>query len=162
MTRRAAAVPLVSTAVAPAALAAFGWPAVSYRNEDFASFWVMGRMLLDGGDQYDFPTYVAAHKAIGSQALTIVIPGTASFYPLTTALVFVPFALLPIWLSAPLWLATPTVARLWALVAFARRVLPAENVRRDLPVVIALPALSQPAWRNAEGGNMGRLGLCIA
>src|SRR5438445_7765822 len=157
MTPRAAALALVITAVATAALAAFGWPAVCYRNEDFASFWVMGRMLLDGGDQYDFPTYLAAHRAIGSQALTIVIPGTASFYPLTTALVFVPFALLPIWLSAPLWLVTQTVAGLWALVAFARRVFPAAVLRRDLPMVLALAAFSQPAWRNAEGGNMGGL-----
>jgi len=162
MSRRELVVATAGTVVGTAALAALGWPAVSYRHEDFASFWVMGRMLLDGGDQYDFPTYLAAHQAIGSRALTIVIPNTASFYPLTTALVFVPIALLPIPLSAPLWLVSQTVVGLWALIAFARRLIPAALLRRDLPVIIALAAFSQPAWRNAEGGNMGGLVIGIA
>ena len=159
--RRALALAVVLGLILTAALAAFGWPAIAYRDNDFASLWVMGRMLLDGGDQYDYATYVAAHRAIGSRALTIVLPDTASFYPLTTALVFAPFALLPIPIAAPLWFASQVVIGSSALVALASRLFPA-TLRRDLPLLLAFAWSCQPAWVLAEGGNMGGFLVGIA
>lgn len=147
--------------VAFAVLAAIGWPAGAYRDNDFASLWVMGRMLLTGGDQYDYDTYLAAHRAIGSRALTIVLPDVASFYPLTTALITVPFALLPLALAAPAWLVTQAALVVGSLVLFARRLVPA-TFRRDAFVLVGLVAGSQPAWLLAGGGNVGGFILALA
>ena len=158
---RAAVALGVSAAVAWAALALIGWPAGPYRDNDFASLYVMGRMLLTGGDQYDYPTYVAAHRAIGSRALTIVLPDVASFYPLTTAFVTVPFALLPLSLAAPAWFVTQAALSVASLVALAKRVMPA-TFRRDAFVLVGLVAASQPAWLLAGGGNLGGFILALA
>lgn len=152
---------VVAAAAATALLYVTGWPASLYRDNDFASLWVMGRMLLDGKDQYDFDAYLAAHRAIASRALTIVVPGTPTFYPLTTALLMAPFALLPVALAAPLWLVIQIVLGLVALVALARVLFPS-TLRRDLPVLVAFAASSQPAWLLAAGGNLGGFLLAIA
>src|SRR5512133_574828 len=148
-------------AIATAALAAIGWPASVYRHNDFAGFWVGSRLLLDGVDPYDFGPFLDLHRQIGSQGLAINPPGTAYGYPLTTALIFAPFALLPIELAAPLWfvvqatLATAAIAAL-ALVLFR------DTFRRDLPVLLAVGACSQPASLLAAGGNLGGYLLAIA
>ena len=159
--RRAVALLVVVSLMVWVALVMIGWPLASYRDNDFASLWVMGRMLLTGGDQYDYATYVAAHRAIGSRALTIVLPDTASFYPLTTALITVPFALLPLPLAAPAWLVTQVALAVAALVALMRRLVPG-TFRRDAFVLVGLVAGSQPAWLLAGGGNLGGFILTLA
>ncbi len=153
-TRVRIAIVFVVAAAATAALYVVGWPAALYRDNDFASFWVMGRMLLDGRDMYDFDAYLDAHRAIGSKALTIVVAGTPTFYPLTTALLCAPFALLPLALAAPLWLVTQAVLAVSALVALGRRLFP-RTLSRDLLMVLGLGVAFQPAWLLAAGGNMG-------
>jgi hypothetical protein len=153
-TRVRIAIVFVVAAAATAVLYVVGWPASLYRDNDFASFWVMGRMLLDGRDMYDFDAYLAAHRAIGSKALTIVVAGTPTFYPLTTALLCAPFALLPLALAAPLWLVTQAVLAVSALVALGRRLFP-HTLSRDLLMVLGLGVAFQPAWLLAAGGNMG-------
>ena len=152
---------LVLAVLAWLALALIGWPASAYRDNDFASLWIMGRMLLTGGDQYDYASYVEAHRAIGSRALTIVLPDTASFYPLTTALIAVPYALLPLALAAPAWLVTQAAFAIAALVMLARRLVPA-TFRRDAFVLVGLTAATQSAWLMAGGGNLGGFILGLA
>ena len=48
-----------------------------------------------------------------------------------------------------------------ALVVLARQLFPT-SLRRDLPVLLALGASSQPAWLMAFGGNLGGYLLAIA
>jgi glycosyl transferase family 87 len=162
MRPRTVAIVLGVAALSTALLVAIGWPASAYRDNDFASFWVMGRMLLDGRDQYDFAAYLAAHRAIGSRALTIVVEGTPTFYPLTTALLCAVFAAFPLAVAAPLWLVSQIVAAAAAVVALGRRLFTAATLRRDLFVVLGLAASTQPAWLLAGGGNMGGFLLAIA
>ncbi len=154
MRSRSIAVVLLVGVAAWAVLALLGWPASLYRDNDFASLWVMGRMLLDGGDQYDYASYVAAHRAIGSRALTIVLSDTASFYPLTTALVSAPFALLPVALAAPAWLVTQVTIVAGSLIALGRRLFPS-TTRRDLFLLLGLAVSAQPTWLLFGGGNVG-------
>jgi hypothetical protein len=149
-----AAILLVLAAGVTAVLYVMGWPASLYRDNDFASFWVMGRMLLDGKDQYDFNAYLEAHRAIGSRALTIVVAGTPTFYPLTTALLCAPFALFPLALAAPLWLVAQAALAVSALIALGRRLFP-RAMPRNLLVLLGLGVACQPAWLLAAGGNMG-------
>ena len=156
---RATAVALAG-AIVVVVLYAIGWPASLYRDNDFASFWVMGRMLLDGRDQYDFNAYVEAHRAIGSRALTIVVAGTPTFYPLTTALLCAPFAAFPLPIAAPLWLVAQVILGLRALVALGRALFP-QTLRRDLVLLMGLAVAFQPAWLLAAGGNIGGFLLAI-
>ena len=162
MRPRTVLIVLAAASVATLVLYVIGWPASTYRDNDFASFWVMGRMLLDHQDQYDFDAYVAAHHAIGSRAYTIVAAGVPAFYPLTTALLCAMFAVFPVALAAPLWLVSQVVAAVAAVVALGRRIFPAATLRRDLFVVLGLAAASQPAWLLAYGGNIGGFLLAIA
>lgn len=157
--RRAAFV-LVLSLVATAILAIVGWPASEYRHNDFASFWVGSRMLLQGSDPYDADAFAAMHREIGSRGLAI-LPQAAYGYPLTTALLLTPFALLPFEVAAPLWLVTQLVAAGAGLV-FLARVLFAATLRRDLAVLLALAVSMQPAWLLAAGGNIGGFLLAVA
>lgn len=141
-------------------LAALGWPADRYRHNDFAGFYLGARAVLEGRDPYDLPTWLALHERIGSTGLEIVPRGSAFGYPLVTAVVAAPIALLPVPLAAPAWLVLQFTLAIGALVLFGRQVL-GPTVRRDLPLVVALLAGSQPAWVLAEGGNIGGFLLAI-
>jgi hypothetical protein len=152
---------VAAAATAATLLYVLGWPASLYRHNDFVTFWVGSRMLLDGVDPYDPARFLEMHRQIGSQGLAINPPGIGFGYPLTTAVVFVPFALVPVALAAPLWLVTQATLGLGALVMLARQLFPASQ-RRDLPVLLALGASSQPAWLLAFGGNLGGYLLAIA
>ena len=143
------------------ALALIGWPASNYRHNDFAGFWVGSRMLLDGADPYDFELFLAQHRAIGSQGLAINPPGTAYGYPLTAALVFAPFALVPVEIAAPLWLVTQVALACTALLMLCRTLFP-RTFRRDALVLFGIGAACQPAWLLAAGGNLGGYLLAIA
>ena len=147
--------------LATVVLYVLGWPASQYVHVDFAGFWVGSRMLLDGADPYDFGPFLEMHQRIGSRGLAINPPGTAYGYPLTTALVLAPFALLPVSAAAPLWLVTQATLALGALVALSRRLFGAE-ARRHLPIFLALAVACQPAWLLAVGGNLGGYMLAIA
>jgi hypothetical protein len=151
---------LLGLAALVAILAIFGWPASQYRHNDFAGFWVGSRMLLDGADPYEFEQFLAMHRSIGSQGLAINPPGTAYGYPLTAALVFSPFALLPVEIAAPLWLVTQVTLASVALVLLGRQLFPA-TFRRDMVALLGVGAACQPAWLLAAGGNLGGYLLAI-
>lgn len=152
---------LVVGGVATAILAMIGWPADRYRDNDYMGFWAGSRAVIEGLDPYDAATWVGLHLREGSRGLAIVPPATGFGYPLTAAIVFVPFALLPIGVAAPLWFVVQVTLAMLALALLGRQLFPA-TLRRDLPVLIALAATSQPAWVLAEGGNLGGFLLAIA
>lgn len=159
-TTAVAAGAIVAWLAAVVALTSIGWPADRYRHNDFAGFWAGARVLIEGGDPYDLPTWLAIHERIGSEGRALVPRGTAFGYPLTTAVVFAPLGLLPVALAAPVWLVTQVAAALAAVVALGRHLLRPET-SRDLPLVVAFGASSQPAWVLVEGGNLGGLLLAI-
>lgn len=145
----AGAVGLLATVV----LALAGWPASGYRDADFIGFWIGARLMLDGKDPYDFATVANMHAAVSSAGRELV-PGLGFGYPLPTALLVAPFALVPVAIAAPLWLVAQGAAAIAGLLALARS-LGRENFRRDAPVVVALAVASQPAWVLAASGNVG-------
>lgn len=164
MTRRRlawSAVTVVIAVATAAVLSASGYPADRYRHNDFMGFWAGSRALLDGIDPYDPAAWVALHERVGSHGLSIVPPRTGYGYPLVTAVVFLPFALLPVEVAAPLWLVAQAVVALAATIALAS-VLFRATLRRDLPLLLALGGTSQPAWVLAEGGNIGGFLLAAA
>jgi hypothetical protein len=146
--------------VAVALLATVGWPASSYRHSDFTGFWSGGRAILEGRSPYEIGYWLELHARIGSRGSAIVPAGTAFGYPLPTALVFAPIALFPVAVAAPLWFVSQVALAGSALFALARSLFGAAW-RRDLPVLFAIVASSQPAWVLAEGGNIGGFLLAI-
>jgi len=161
VTRRTAALVIAAAVLVTIALYLLGWPASEYVHVDFAGFWVGSRMLLDGADPYDFGPFLEMHQRIGSRGLAINPPGTAYGYPLTTALVFAPFALLPVSAAAPLWFVTQATLAMGALVALYRKLL-GPHAGRHLPIFLALAVACQPAWLLAGGGNLGGYLLAIS
>lgn len=142
-------------------LVVLGWPANEFVHDDFVGFWVGSRMLLDGADPYDAQTFAAMHTALGSHGLAMNVAGVGYGYPLTTALVFAPFALLPFAVAAPLWLVMQIVLAGAGLVFLARELF-RETLSRDRPVLLALMTAAQPVWVLAASGNLGGFLLAIA
>lgn len=151
--RRAAAIVVVALAVV-ALLSAVRVPFTRYLDGDFAGFWVGSRMLLDGADPYDRAAFLDMHARLGSIG-PIGLPRITGYaYPLPTAIVFAPFALVPIGVAAPLWLVTQLVLVTAALYALGRALFGA-TLRRDLVVLYGIVFASEPAWLLAAGGNIG-------
>lgn len=71
-----------------------------FRNLDFFTFWLAGRLTSQGQDIYDQTIWVGAHSLYGSSW----IPNLYYVYPLITAALFVPFGMLPIETASFLWL----------------------------------------------------------
>ena len=158
---RAVRLAIVAAAVVFVGLVWSGWPLSGYRDADYVGFWAGSRMLLDGVDPYDPVAWRATIAKLGSLGLALNVPGAGYGYPLTAAVLFVPFALLPIAIAAPLWLVLQIVLGTAALVFFARTLFP-RTLSRDRPVLLAFAAASQPVWVLAASGNVGGFLLAIA
>ena len=145
----------VAVAIALAAvLAANGWRAEHFRDGDFIQYWLAGRALLDGADVYDPVTWRGLHDAIGS-AGEEVAQGFGFLYPLPVALYALPFALLPLPLAGPLWFVAQGTTAFVALAALGRRLF-RWAPRRDLPLLLVLAALMEPAYLIGNDGNIAR------
>lgn len=154
-----AAAAVVSMVVLVTLLTAIGWPARTYRHFDFIGLWLGGRALLEGIDLYDPAAWLALYLREGSEGYAL-LPGGGYGYPLTTAVLAIPFALFPLSLAAPLWLVaqmTLSGAALWALM----KALVPHTIRRDAPLLFALMFAAQPLWVTAYSGNVGGFLLAI-
>ena len=72
----------------------------AYRNKDFFTFWLGGRMAVQGQDVYEDALWVEGHAAYDSTW----IENRHYVYPLYTALVFAPLGALPVDIAAPAWI----------------------------------------------------------
>ncbi len=107
-------------------------------NRDFFLLWAGGRGLLERVDIYDPAVWNDLHVRYGSQW----VENRIFTYPLPTALLFAPLALLPVPCAATVWELLSQVM----LVASAVVLLAALGNRRSLAVVLLpLVLLSRPA-----------------
>jgi hypothetical protein len=100
---------------------------------DFISFWTAGRLVIEGGNPYDFPSLAALQG--GSKY--------AFLYPPPFLLMVMPFSILPYWLALLAWIG----AGIAAFVAMARKLVP------SIWPVIAFP----PLLINAAHGQNGAI-----
>ncbi|TMD58410.1 MAG: DUF2029 domain-containing protein [Chloroflexi bacterium] len=140
------------------ALAAIGWPASDYRNNDFFQFWAGPHALFEGASPYDLGWSTAFHARYGSQALhqPNLPAGFTTAYPLWTFVLLSPLAALPFELAAPLWFVLQAAAIALALTLLARHVLVTER-RRDAALLAGLAVSFQPTWLALIGGNITAL-----
>ncbi|MHC1739912.1 MAG: glycosyltransferase family 87 protein [Anaerolineaceae bacterium] len=102
---------------------------LSYRNQDFFTFWLGGRMAAQGENVYDQTLWVANHALYGSTW----VENLFYVYPLFTAYFAIPLGLLKIELASVIWLFLTFVSitagimlllSLWRKVAWAAFVIP--------------------------------------
>jgi glycosyl transferase family 87 len=147
-------------AAAVAMLAASGWPASVYRDRDFIQYWLAGRALIAQRDLYDPAVWRVLHAEAGSSGSEIVA-GSGFVYPLPTAMVAIPDALLPLAIAAPAWLVAELAAAIAALSLLARHASTTLRVWPG-PALLALAALAQPAVGiTIFGGNAVGFTLAI-
>lgn len=140
--------------VAVVLLALSGWPASRYLHGDYIQYWLASRALFDGWDPYDPAVWRAMHeRVVGSDFF--IAPGAGFSYPLTTAVATLPFAVLGVAQSAPLWFVAQAGTAIAGLVALQRRVAP-RWTGRQLALLFALCALIQPVFVLGGDGNIVR------
>ena len=128
------------------------------RGPDFLTHYTAGRMLLvgDAAHLYDAPLQSAAQEA----ALGAPLDRPSPFLlPPAAALLFAPFALLPLAPAATLWAALTVVLMLTSL----RLVWPLSPLCGQLPGALAALALlgTYPVGMNLVGGNNAALWLTV-
>jgi hypothetical protein len=155
---RVALASAVVAAAAVAALAAIGWPARGYLNSDFMQYYAGSRALIEGASPYDLAWWTAFHERAGSLVAAGPPHGGdpatdwTTPYPLSTFIVFLPIALFPFGVAAPLFAVLQIAAVLAAAAVLSRTLLP--DPRRGAPVALALVAASEPLWVLTVGGNL--------
>lgn len=110
-----------------AALAVALLAPIDYHDRDFAGFWIASRMIIEGKDPYDGALWLPALAATAPRLASAVPSGTGYGYPLWTALLTLPFALVPFeaasraWLGAQVFLALVAMGAIVSVLGLARR-----------------------------------------
>ena len=141
--------------LATAVLAQIGWPGRAYLDSDYVQYYAGSTALLEGASPYDHTWWNDFYRRVGSLGTTGQLrTGEPSLdwttpYPLPTFIALLPFALLPLSIAAPLFAAAQIALIFGAALALCAVTL----TRREVPVVLALIAASQPLWLLVAGGN---------
>jgi len=144
---------VMAAAIVVAVLAGVGWPASRYMNGDFIVYWLAGQALLQARDPYDPPTWRALYEEIGSRGE--IVAGLGFLYPLTTAVVALPFALLPVAVAAPAWFVSQGLSAVGGLAALGRQLF-RQAPGRDLALLAVLALAIEPVFVTAGEGNIAR------
>ena len=115
-------------------LAAIRWGSQGLWN-DFASYWLAGKLVAAGHTPYD----LTALARLGVHEGILFQPGTGYSYPLPFAVLMVPLSALPFALAASLFTAASVFVFAWAIASWLgdRRLFAGGGV---LPIVVALLA----------------------
>ncbi|HEY8862530.1 MAG TPA: glycosyltransferase 87 family protein, partial [Candidatus Limnocylindria bacterium] len=151
---RAIAIAVSFAVLAVVGFALSGWPASRYLHGDYIQYWLASRALLEGWDPYDPVVWRAMHERVVGGDFFIV-PGAGFSYPLTTAVAALPFAIVGVAESAPLWFVAQVGSAIAGLVTLQRRIADRWTGRR-LVLLLALGALIQPVFVLAGDGNIAR------
>jgi hypothetical protein len=151
---RAIAIAVGCAALAVVVFALSGWPASRYLHGDYIQYWLASRALIEGWDPYDPAVWRAMHeRVVGSDFF--IVPGAGFSYPLTTAVAALPFAVVGVAQSAPLWFVAQIGSAIAGLVTLQRRIA-RRWTGRQLALLLGLGALIQPVFLLAGDGNIAR------
>jgi hypothetical protein len=140
--------------LAAVGFALLGWPASRFLHGDYIQYWLASRALIEGWDPYDPVVWRAMHeRVVGSDFF--IVPGAGFSYPLTTAVAALPFAIVGVAQSAPLWFVAQTGSAIAGLVTLQRRIAH-RWTGRQLALLLGLGALIQPVFVLAGEGNIVR------
>ena len=151
---RAVVIAVSCAVLAVVGFALSGWPASRYLHGDYIQYWLASRALIEGWDPYDPVVWRTMHERLAGSDFFIV-PGAGFSYPLTTAVAALPFAILGVAQSAPLWFVAQTGTAIAGLVTLQRRIAP-RWTGRQLVLLLGLAALIQPVFLVAGDGNIAR------
>ncbi len=128
----------------------------SYRDLDFFTFWLGGRLASQGQDVYNSTQWVGAHSVYGSTW----IPNLYYVYPLFTAILFIPLGLLPIEAAAFVWLLISFLSILVSLVILLKLWKPLSWQKWVIPFTLVL-CLFRPIILIFLMGQVGGLLLLL-
>lgn len=130
------------------------WGAGGNVDNDFTqNVWLPSRLVLDGADPYN-PTSAQVTSALGDYASQFELFNSGKnfffIYPTWVALVFTPFAMLPITVALALWRALNLVLLLWSVVHLLRVSSPAfRSGRAQVFAAIGLTAFLSVIYRES-------------
>lgn len=143
--------------VVVAASIAAGHAAAIPQVTDFHCFWTGARMVLDGTDPYDpirWATAIGGPFSDGSGSVRVAPCPGAFGYPLSTAIAFVPLAVLPETVAAGVW----AIVLVTSATIGAGLVWSAVGGRRDgLSLFAMIVGASQPLWLTIINAQFGGL-----
>lgn len=123
-------------------------------DRDFSGFWLGGRLLIEGRDPYDPAVWKPALASIAPVLAAAGPAGGGYGYPLWTAVLTLPFAVLPFDVASRAWIGAQAVVMSSGLVALVAA-LHGRSMRRDL-VVLALSVFASQQWSDLiVVGNVG-------
>lgn len=120
-----------------------------FRDQDFASWWLAARAILDGRDPYT--TVVSAS-------------GPGFVYPLPAALATIPFARLPATIAGPIWIGVScgilafavTIRAWWPLLMFASAAMMLNVIAAQWSPILTAAAIVVPlTWIETLKPNIG-------
>ena len=102
-----------------------------YVDTDFFSFWLAGYSLLHGEDPYSTVWWISAHDAFGAEWIS----DETFLYPLSLAIFFIPFGLLPLDKAFVLWIVLSQFMILFAVMLLLIRANWQEHKQYLLPIL---------------------------
>jgi hypothetical protein len=156
-TSRKAIALVVSVAVAALVLAVcvLVVRAIDYRNSDFFSFWLAGRLTVNGVSPYDASAWIEGHHEAGATWIS----DRTFLYPLPLACLLAPIALLPVDYAFAFWLFLSTVFVVGSI-AIATRPAGGDLLRVLLPL-LAGAFLFRPTILSYLNGQLAPLILAV-
>lgn len=127
---------------------------VNYPNSDFFSFWLAGRLILQGESPYNERIWIEDHYRYNATWIS----DPTFLYPLPVGLLFVPLGSLPLYPAYVLWAWITQwliLASLWLLL----QLWPAALVRPYLPLLGLMLLLFRPAWLVVAHGQLSGIVL---
>jgi Glycosyltransferase family 87 len=105
-----------------------------YHNNDFFTFWLAGRLVLQGGNPYSPYQWVAGHHEFG----VTWIPNQAYVYPLPLSLLFVPLGSLSLKQAYIAWVAITELMILAALALLLFTRPRSQSVKFFVPLLVGI------------------------
>lgn len=122
---------------------------IDFRNNDFFTFWLAGRLAAQGGDPYSPAQWLAGHHEFG----VTWIPNQAYVYPLPLSLLYLPLGLLDLKTAYIVWVALSILMMLAALVLLVRSRSSGRFSRYFVPLLVGL-IFFRPAVLTLTNGQM--------
>ncbi len=128
---------------------------IEYRNTDFFSYWLAGRMIIHGQDPYDSSAWIAGHQLFGATWIS----DPEFLYPLPLAFIFAPLGLLTLYSAYVVWVVVLEVTisiSVWLLLKNTGKL----KIQNILPVIAGV-VLFRPTIITLYGGQLSGFLLLV-
>jgi hypothetical protein len=129
---------------------------IDYQNSDFFSFWLAGRLVIQGGNPYSPDQWVPGHQIYGATWIS----DQTYLYPLPLSLLFAPLGMLPLFQGYIVWVALSIIMILASL--FLLMVNKPNFSHIAVPLLVGLTFFRPTILTLFQGQISAMLLLCLA